>query len=210
MLTRGHIYPATTANVELEALMEDGTRVRGETKITASKGRIRELFLDSARCRTACPKRWKPSPRADLITIGPGSLFTSLIPNLLVQGIAEAIVQSSAVKVYVCNLMTQANESLGLTAADHIRALNRHAAGRTHLRLRPHQSHPAPPPMKAKYALEGATQIVADLEAIEELGVCPVLGDYLDEDIVARHLTDRIATDLMDLVTHGGSRTATP
>ena len=65
--------------------------------------------------------------------------------------------------------------------------------------------------MKAKYALEGANQIVADLEAIEELGVIPVLGDYLDDkDMVARHLTDRIATDLMDLVTHGGSRTATP
>src|SRR5213594_3567257 len=112
LLTRGHIYPATTANVELEALMEDGTRVRGETKITASKGRIKELFLDPPDVEPL-PQTLEAIARADLITIGPGSLFTSLIPNLLVHGIPQAIVNSSAAKVYVCNLMTQANESLG-------------------------------------------------------------------------------------------------
>src|SRR5437764_12029464 len=126
LLTRGRIYPATTANVELEALMEDGTRVRGETKITASKGRIKELLLDPPDVEPL-PQTLEAIARADLITIGPGSLFTSLIPNLLVHGIPQAIVNSSAVKVYVCNLMTQANERLGLPAADHIRALNRQA-----------------------------------------------------------------------------------
>src|SRR5256712_6003743 len=118
LLTRGHIYPATTSHVELEALMEDGTRVRGETKITASKGRIKELFLDPPDVEPL-PQTLEAIARADLVTIGPGSLFTSLIPNLLVRGIAQAIVNSGALKVYVCNLMTQANESLGLTAADH-------------------------------------------------------------------------------------------
>ena len=126
LLTRGHIYPATTSNIELEALMEDGTRVRGETKITASKGRIRELFLVPPDVGPM-PQTLEAIAHADMITIGPGSLFTSLIPNLLVRGIAQAIVESPATKVYICNLMTQANESLGLTAADHIRALNRHA-----------------------------------------------------------------------------------
>src|SRR6266550_7723699 len=77
LLTRGHIYPATTANVELEALMEDGTRVRGETKITASKGRIKELFLDPPDVEPL-PQTLEAIARADLITIGPGSLFTSL------------------------------------------------------------------------------------------------------------------------------------
>src|SRR5580693_72078 len=126
LLTRGHIYPSTTSNIELEALMEDGTRVRGETNITASKGRIKELFLDPPDVEPLS-KTLEAIARADLITIGPGSLFTSLIPNLLVRGIAQAIVNSAATKVYICNLMTQANESLGLTASDHIRALNRHA-----------------------------------------------------------------------------------
>lgn len=198
LTTRGHIFPATTSSIELEALMQDGSRVRGETKITASKERIKELVL--------VPPDVEPMPQtldaianADLITIGPGSLFTSLIPNLLVQGISQAIVNSSAVKVYVCNLMTQANESLGLTAADHIRALYDHA----HANIFDYaliNRKPVSDELKAKYALEGAAQIVADLEAIEELGVCPVLGDYLEEAGVARHATDHVARDLLQLV----------
>src|ERR1700693_5358596 len=150
LLTRGHIYPATTSHVELEALMDDGTRIRGETKITAGKGRIKELFLDPPDVQPL-PQTLEALARADLITIGPGSLFTSLIPNLLVRGITQAIVNSAAVKVYVGNLMTQANESLGLTASDHIRALNRHAG----VQLFDHaliNRKPASPEMKAKYA----------------------------------------------------------
>jgi uncharacterized cofD-like protein len=98
LVTRGHIYPATTSNIELEALMEDGTRVRGETKITASKGRIRELFLVPPDVGPM-PQTLEAVAHADLITIGPGSLFTSLIPNLLVRGMAQAIVASPATKV---------------------------------------------------------------------------------------------------------------
>src|SRR5437016_9236047 len=111
LFTRGHIFPATTSNVELEALMEDGSRVRGETKITASKGRIKELVLVPPDVRPL-PQTLEAIANANLITIGPGSLFTSLIPNLLVRGIPQAIVESPATKVFVCNLMTQANESL--------------------------------------------------------------------------------------------------
>lgn len=198
LLTRGHIYPATTSNIELEALMEDATRVRGETNITASKVRIRELFL--------VPPDVGPMPQtldaiahADVITIGPGSLFTSLIPNLLVRGISQAIVESPATKVYICNLMTQANESLDLTAADHIRALNRHAQKQIFDFALINRT-PVSEEMKAKYELEGACQIVNDLDAIEALGVVPVLGDYLEEDGVARHNTARVSRDLLQLV----------
>jgi uncharacterized cofD-like protein len=198
LLTRGHIYPATTSHVELEALMEDGSRIRGETKITAGKGRIKELFLDPPDVQPL-PQTLEALARADLITVGPGSLFTSLIPNLLVRGIAQAIVNSAAVKVYVGNLMTQANESLGLTAADHIRALNLHAQTERLFDFALLNRTPAPPELKAKYALEGASQIVADLEAIEALGVIPVLGDYLDQGLIARHATDRVAADLVQL-----------
>jgi len=203
LATRGHIYPATTSNVELEALLEDGARVRGETKITASKGRIRELFL--------VPPNPEPLPQtldaianADLITIGPGSLFTSLIPNLLVRGIPQAIANSPGIKVYICNLMTQANESLGRTAADHVRALNAHA-GCQIFDYALLNKKMASSDMKAKYALEGATQVVADRGAMRELGVESVMGDYLYEDGVARHDTDAIARDLMKLVTDRAS-----
>ncbi len=204
LLTRGHIYPATMASVELDALMEDGTRVRGETRITASKGKIRELVLVPPDVEPL-PETLEAIAGADLITIGPGSLFTSLIPNLLVRGIPEAILDSNAVKVFVCNLMTQVNESLSLSAADHIRALNDHA-GVQLLDYTLLNRKTASPDMKAKYALEGASQIVVDLEAIEALGVCPVLGDYLEEGEVARHATDRVAHDLMALMAQAPDR----
>jgi len=94
--------------------------------------------------------------------------------------------------------MTQANESLGLTAAEHIRALNRHARAQL-FDYALINRRPASDEMKAKYALEGAAQIVADLDAVEQLGCCPVLGDYLEEEGVARHATDIVARDLLDL-----------
>ena len=201
LLTRGRIYPATTANVELEALMEDGTRVRGETKITASKGRIRELFLVPPDVGPL-PQTLEAIANADLITIGPGSLFTSLIPNLLVRGIPQAIVESKATKVYICNLMTQANESLGLTAADHIRALTRHAHGPIFDYALINRT-PASDELKAKYATEGACQIVNDLDEVEALGVIPVLGNYLEEAGVARHNFTLAAQDALDLAISG-------
>lgn len=201
LLTRGHIYPATTSNIELEALMEDGSRVRGETRITASKGRIRELFLVPPDVGPM-PQTLEAIANADLITIGPGSLFTSLIPNLLVRGISQAIVESRATKAYICNLMTQANESLGLTAADHIRALTRHAQGPIFDYALINRT-PVSDELKAKYASEGACQIVNDLEQVEELGVIPVLGDYLEEAGVARHNFTKAAQDALALATSG-------
>lgn len=197
LVTRGRIFPATTCNVELEAVMEDGSRVLGETKITASKGRIRELFLVPGNPEPM-PQTLDAISRADIITVGPGSLFTSLIPNLLVHGIAAAIAKSAAMKVYVCNLMTQPNESLGRTASDHIRALNDHAQTNIFDYALVNRT-PVSADLQTKYALEGASQIVADLGEIEKLSVTPILGDYLDEAGVARHAGARVAHDLLEL-----------
>lgn len=197
LATRGHIFPATTANVQLEASMKDGRRVRGETKITASHGGIKRLRLLPADA-PPLPQAIDAIRKADLITIGPGSLFTSLVPNLLVQGIAETIARSRAVKVFVCNLMTQSNESLGLSAADHVRAMYDHA----HHRIFDYalvNTKPLSDELKAKYALEGASQIVCDTENIELLGVRVIQGDYLEEAGVARHATERVARELVAL-----------
>jgi uncharacterized cofD-like protein len=194
---RGRIFPATTSHVELEAEMADGTRVRGETRITASSGRIVKLVLVPPDVQPL-PQTLEAIAHADLITIGPGSLFTSLIPNLLVHGIPEAIVASPGIKVYICNLMTQANESLGLTAADHIRALHEHAQ-RPIFDFALINRKNASNEVKARYALEGASQIVADLDAVESLGVRPILGDYLVEGEKARHANDQVAHDLIHL-----------
>ncbi len=133
-----------------------------------------------------------------MITIGPGSLFTSLIPNLLVRGIPEAIASSAGIKVYICNLMTQANESLGLTAADHVHALHEHAEMRI-FDFALINRKAVTNAVRARYALEGASQIVADLDAVRSLGVQPILGNYLVEGDKARHATDQVAHDLIHL-----------
>jgi uncharacterized cofD-like protein len=198
LATCGHIYPATTSDVQLEAIMDDGSRVRGETSITARTGRIVELQLVPADVQPL-PETLAAIANADLITIGPGSLFTSLVPNLLVRGIPEAVAASSAVKVFVCNLMTEANESLGLSAADHIRVLNRHAGARI-FEYALLNTAPASSAVRQSYEQEHASQIVVDRAEVEALGVKPILGDYLEEcGGIARHAADRVARDLIAL-----------
>ncbi len=128
LATRGRIYPATNRNVTLSALMDDGSIVHGETSITASPRRIVELML-SPPDADPLPGTLDAIGKADLITLGPGSLYTSLITNLLVRNIPEALAASKATRVFVCNLMTQANESIGLTASQHIEKILRHCNG---------------------------------------------------------------------------------
>ena len=125
LATRGRIYPATNTNVTLAARMDDGSIVRGETSITASPHRILELMLEPAGVEPL-PGTLDAIANADLVTLGPGSLYTSLITNLLVRSIPEALAATKATRVFVCNLMTQANESLGLTAAQHIEKILQH------------------------------------------------------------------------------------
>jgi uncharacterized cofD-like protein len=196
--TRGTIFPATTANAQLEAVMHDGTCVRGETEISASSKRVVELRMLPADAQPM-PQTLEAIAKADLITVGPGSLFTSLICNLLVRGIPEAISASPALKVYVCNLMTEANESLGLTAADHIRTIYKHAGFPIFDYALVNRQFVSEE-LTAKYAQEGACQIGLDVDEIAALGVTPLLGDFLSEDGVARHATDRVAAELMRLL----------
>jgi len=193
---RGEIVPSTTSNVQLDAVMDDGSRVRGETSISASRRRIVRIKLVPSNVRPL-PQTLRALAEADLITIGPGSLFTSLVPNLLVNGIPEAIAASNALKAYVGNLMTQANESLGMTASDHIRVLFEHAKRKVfdYALL---NTTPVPPSLKMAYAAEQAEPIVNDLDRIRELGVEPILGEYLDDKVVARHNCTRIAAELIE------------
>ena len=204
LATRGHIYPATTSNAQLYAIMDDGSFVRGETNITASQRRIVELRMAPANAKPLAAAL-AAIESADLITIGPGSLFTSLVPNLLVRDVSKAIAQARAVKVFVCNLMTQANESLGLTASDHIRALYKHAR-HEFFDYALVNRNPASPSLAQKYAEKQQSQIEPDVERIEALGVKPIPGEYLleaidpKEGLVARHDTYRVAQDLLRLM----------
>lgn len=197
LATRGHILPATSSNVELEATMNDGSLVSGETNITASEKRIIEIRMVPPDAHPL-PQTLEAISRADLITIGPGSLFTSLIPNVLVQGIAEAIAASRAVKVFICNLMTEANESLNLTASQHIKAILVHAR-RPIFDFALVNSAPVSARMREKYAEERASQVQCDASAVEALGVKCLTGNFVQENDVARHDTERLSRELLSL-----------
>jgi uncharacterized cofD-like protein len=181
----GRIYPVTTSNTTLIARMDDGSLVRGETSITASRRRIVELMLDPPDA-APLPETLEAIDKADLITVGPGSLYTSLITNLLVEGMPAALARARGLRVYVCNLMSQANESLGLSAADHIERIYSHTRAPIFdcaLVNTPSFS----PETLARYAAEGAAPILPDVERIQALGVRVIAGDFALEDAVVRH-----------------------
>jgi uncharacterized cofD-like protein len=197
LATRGRIYPVTTANATLVAHMDDGSIVRGETNITASKRRIVELVLDPANA-APLPETLDAIARANLITVGPGSLYTSLITNLLVDGIPAALANARGVRVYVCNLMTQANESLGLTASEHIERIYEHTRAPI-FDFALINTAAFSPETLARYAAEGASPIVADIERIQSMGVRCIAGDFASEDTVVRHAPARVTGALLAL-----------
>lgn len=197
LASRGHIYPATTSNATLVARMDDGSVVRGETNITASKQRIAELMLDPPTA-AAVPETLEAIGRADLITVGPGSLYTSLITNLLVQGIPTALTEAKGVRVFICNLMTQANESLGLSASEHIERIYEHTRAPI-FDYAIVNTTPFSPETLARYAAENASPIVADVERVEKLGVRCIAGDFASEDNVVRHAANRVTGALLAL-----------
>jgi uncharacterized cofD-like protein len=200
LATRGRIYPATNMNVTLAARMHDGSLVRGETNITKSKLSILELMLEPAEAEPL-PGTLDAIANADLITMGPGSLYTSLITNLLVRGIPEALAESKATRVFVCNLMTQANESLGLTASQHIEKILQHC-GTARAPIFDYaliNTAPISPTLLRQYALEGQMPIEADLDRIRALGVEPLTGNFAHEGNVLRHDHDRVTEALLKL-----------
>jgi uncharacterized cofD-like protein len=197
LATRGRIYPATTANTTLVALMDDGSLVRGETNITASRKRIVELMLDPPD-PPPLPETLEAIERADLITVGPGSLYTSLITNLLVDGIPSALAGARGLRVFVCNLMSQANESLGLKASEHIERIYDHTRAPI-FDCALVNTAPFSKETLARYAAEGATPIVADIERIEALGVKCVTGDFASEEKLVRHASARVTNALLAL-----------
>jgi uncharacterized cofD-like protein len=200
LATRGRIYPATNQNVTLSARMDDGSVVDGETHITASRQRIVELMLMPPDAQPL-PETLEAIANADLITLGPGSLYTSLITNLLVRGIPEAIAASRATRVYVCNLMTQANESLGLTASQHIEKIRQHC-GNVRLPIFDYalvNTAPISPSLLEQYAREGQQPIEPDLDRIRALGVEPITGNFVHEGNVLRHDHDKVTEAVLEL-----------
>jgi uncharacterized cofD-like protein len=200
LAARGKIFPSTNTNVTLAAEMDDGSVVRGETNITASSHSIVELRLEPATA-DPLPQTLEAIANADLITLGPGSLYTSLITNLLVRGMPEALAASRATKLFVCNLMTQANESLGLSASQHIQKIMRHAGdGKSPIfDYALVNTGPISAARLEQYAREGQEPILADLDRIRALGVEPVTGNFVHEGDVLRHDYDLLAERILKL-----------
>jgi uncharacterized cofD-like protein len=174
--TRGRALAATETPSTLCAAFEDGTTMRGESHITAAGRAIAHVWLEP-HCPPACPGVLEAIRAADAIVLAPGSLYTSLIPNLLVAGVADAIRRSAAVKILVCNLMTQPGETDGFSASDHLRVVER-SLGRNVVEFCViNSAHPQQGATDSRTG--GAEPVACDLGRIRSLGAIPVMADLL-------------------------------
>jgi uncharacterized cofD-like protein len=193
----GRIFPSTAANVSLEAVLEDGKVLRGESRISRSRKRIRKIRLLPGRVRPL-KETLDAIAHADLITLGPGSLFTSVIPNLLVSGIPKAIRQSRALKAYFMNLMTQPGETTNFSASDHVAAVHSHAGGRL-LDTVVVSTSRISAAVERNYAAQNQTPIVTDLAVLEHMNLDIIGADLAQRGPRVRHNPESIARVAVDL-----------
>ena len=199
LASKGNIFPATISDVRLVAELEDGSVVRGETQISASKTPIRLLRLEPERC-LPLPEALKAIRAADVITVGPGSLYTSILPNLLVAQVARVIGQSRATKIFVNNLMTQPGETDGYSAREHIETIKKYAP-EIHFDFVVVNNRRINKEQAELYAAEGAYQIGIDDNHIDEAldqTTEIVRADLLYDGEKVRHNSDRLADVVLD------------
>jgi uncharacterized cofD-like protein len=195
LAVRGRIFPSTAQNVTLQAELEGGKVVAGETKISRSPRRIERVRL--------VPRRVRPLPevltairRADLILVGPGSLYTSLIPNFLVGEVVEVIAHSRATRVYIANLMTQPGETQGYSVADHVRAIDAHAERKLFDAVVVSRA-PVSQRIIRRYKAQGAEPVRPSLDELRDMGLTAITGDLLHQHGVVRHDPERLASLLI-------------
>jgi len=193
---RGRIFPTTLANVSLEAIMMDGKVVLGETRIVRSEKKIRRLQLRPRRVRPL-PEVIEAINQANLILIGPGSLYTSILPNLLVSGVAEAIENSPATLVYLANLMTQPGETDGYSLADHVRVIFAHTR-RKFIDWVVASNQPISPEVARRYSKLGAEPVRVDIQDLQRTNVRCLLDNLLEEHGVVRHNAERLSQLLIE------------
>jgi len=189
----GRIFPSTAANVRLSAVLADGSVVDGETRIGRSSQRIRRLRLEPRGARPL-PETLEAIAQADLITIGPGSLYTSLIPNLLVSGIPKAIRESKALKACFVNLMSQPGETTDFTAADHLSELLKHGgAGLIDCAIV--NTSNLSSTIRKRYAAEAAVPVENDLAVIRALGIEVLEAELLGKPWHGRERRNKVRHD---------------
>ncbi|MBY6036845.1 YvcK family protein [Fictibacillus nanhaiensis] len=195
---RGQVLPAAKNSIILSAELEDGTIVQGESKIPLSNKKIRRVFLSDDHVE-ALRESVKAIQEADLIVIGPGSLYTSILPNLLVSGISTSIREATAPRVYVCNVMTQPGETTGYTAGDHIQALIDHV-GHNFIDVVIVNNEKIPSEFLDLYLEEGAEQVQFDEERLKSFGIGLVCDNIIQYGTLVRHDAKRVSDLLLGLI----------
>ena len=193
---RGRIFPATAQNVTLEAELEDGTIVKGETNISRSRQRIVRVGLAPRRVRPLA-EVLQAIREADLILVGPGSLYTSIIPNLLVEGITEAIHKSHAKCIYIANLMTQPGETQHYSVADHVNAIYEHSR-KGLFDFVVINRKPIPAKALRRYKAEGAEPVQSSAAELKRMGIRYITGDLVRLNRVVRHDQNKLTRLLME------------
>lgn len=198
LAVRGQVLPATLSDMRLWAELADGRRIEGESNITEAKGQIKRIGCDPAE-PPALPRVLRAIEEADYIIIGPGSLYTSIIPNLLVPEIVEAIANRPVPRIYVCNIMTQMGETEDYAVSDHIRAIDEACGCQIFDAVLIHRRTPSAKSL-IRYAQEGSHPVVLDRDEVVRLGRRSVLANIMQEDPETgclRHSSERLAGVLM-------------
>jgi uncharacterized cofD-like protein len=193
---RGRIFPSTLSNVHLVAMLADGKRVQGETRISRSRVAIRKIELNPRRVRPL-PTAIEAIQQADVIFMGPGSLYTSIIPNLLIPEIVEAVARSRSPRVYIANLMTQPGETTHYALSDHLRAIKQHVPGRVVDAVVANRQSISPE-VAHRYRKQGAEPVLIDRDNVLKMKVRLVAGNLVEEHGVLRHNSPRLARLLLD------------
>lgn len=198
LAVRGQVLPASEEDVVLKAELADGTVVVGESHIPRHRQRIKRVFLQPPD-PSPLPAALKAIAEADLIIVGPGSLYTSILPNLLVKGMVDAIHASSASKVFVCNVMTQPGETDGFTASDHLDVIHEHVGNGLFHYVLANCSDP-PKHMVQQYSQQGASPVRLDVDKIRQYGYDVIADNFLQYDTYLRHDAERLSRHIIHLI----------
>ncbi|WP_299228301.1 YvcK family protein [Sulfurihydrogenibium sp.] len=203
---KGHIIPSTDSMVNLVAEFTDGNIIKGEVEITEYGrkliAKIKRIWLEPEDVR-APQKAVDSILDADMIILGPGSLFTSIIPNLLIKDIRDAVLNSKAFKLYICNVMTQYGETDGFTASDHVKALNKIVTGdeeSTFLNAVLLNTTIPPDEVLKRYLKENSEPVVADVGNLSRMGLTVYAKDLLDEGNYARHSPKKLDAAILEII----------
>ena len=195
---RGEVYPSTLAQITLEANFEDGRSVNGETAIRTTPGKIKHLRVTPCNC-TPLPESLKAVEEADMIVLGPGSLYTSVLPNILIEGLRDKIANAKAPCVYVCNIMTEPGETDNYTVAEHLQVIIDHGgSGLVDVVLA--SKDDIPEDVRERYQAEGADIVRGDPKSVEDLGVKYYEGNFYTGGEVIRHNPDKLAKELFRIL----------